>query len=153
MMAGAAPDREIRTHGGYQGIHRERQKVVAGQLFEAMEIPWDDKAKRGDWAMRGFRQFDAPVSVVGTIDRELEHSTVAYFDLGAAVYGMVLAAWDRGLGTVINGQGISQSSVVRAPRQHPRGPDHRHHRGHGLPGRRLRGQRRPLPAATGPRGS
>ncbi|MEM9656336.1 MAG: nitroreductase family protein, partial [Actinomycetota bacterium] len=67
-----------------------------------------------DWAMRGFRQFDAPVSVVGTIDRDLEHSTVAYFDLGAAVYGMVLAAWDRGLGTVINGQGISQSSVVRA---------------------------------------
>jgi nitroreductase len=27
---------------------------------------------------------------------------------------MVLAAWERGLGTVINGQGISQSSVVRA---------------------------------------
>lgn len=26
---------------------------------------------------------------------------------------MVLAAWSRGLGTVINGQGIMQSSVVR----------------------------------------
>ena len=26
---------------------------------------------------------------------------------------MVLAAWDRGIGSVINGQGISQSSVVR----------------------------------------
>ncbi|MDH3679371.1 MAG: nitroreductase [Acidimicrobiia bacterium] len=114
MMAGAPPDREIRSHGGYQGVHRDRQKEVAGQLFEAMGIGWDDKDQRRDWAMRGFRQFDAPVSVVGTIDRVLADSTVAYFDLGAAVYGMVLAAWERGLGSVINGQGISQSSVVRA---------------------------------------
>ena len=114
MMSGAKPDREIRTHGGYEGDHRDRQKVVAGQLFEAMGIDWGDKERRTDWAMRGFRQFDAPVSVVGTIDRKLEHSTVAYFDLGQFVYGMVLAAWERGVGSVINGQGISQSSVVRA---------------------------------------
>lgn len=114
MMAGAAPDREIQSHGGYTGAHRDRQKDVALQLFDAMGIAWEDKERRTDWAMRGFRQFDAPVSVVGTIDRNLSDSTVAYFDLGAAVYGMVLAAWDRGVGAVINGQGISQSSVVRA---------------------------------------
>jgi nitroreductase len=40
--------------------------------------------------------------------------------LGAAVYGLVLAAWTRGLGTVINGQGIMQSSVVR---EHAKIPD------------------------------
>lgn len=114
MMAGAKPDREINAHGAYQGIHRDRQKEIAVQLFDAMGIAWEDKTRRTDWAMRGFRQFDAPVSVVGTIDRDLFESTVAYFDLGAAVYGMVLAAWDRGIGSVINGQGISQSSVVRA---------------------------------------
>ena len=113
MMAGAAPDREIPMHGGYQGVHRDRQKTVAAQLFESMGIDWGDKDRRRDWAMRGFRQFDAPVSIVGTIDRALLNSTVAYFDLGQVVYGMVLAAWERGLGTVINGQGISQSSVVR----------------------------------------
>lgn len=113
MMSGAPPDREIRSHGRYEGIHRERQKYVAGQLFDAMGIDWGDKVRRTDWAMRGFRQFDAPVSVVGTIDRDLEDSTEAYFDLGQCVYGMVLAAWNRGLGTVINGQGIGQSSVVR----------------------------------------
>lgn len=113
MMSGAKPDREIQSHGGYQGVHRDRQKEVALQLFDAMGIEWGDRERRQDWAMRGFRQFDAPVSIVGTIDRGLIDSTVAYFDLGQAVYGMVLAAWDRGLGTVINGQGISQSSVVR----------------------------------------
>ena len=32
---------------------------------------------------------------------------------------MVLAAWDRGVGAVINGQGIMQSSVVREHAQIP----------------------------------
>ena len=113
MVSGAKPNREIQSHGGYEGVHRERQKAVAAQLFEAMDIPWADKGKRRDWAMRGFRQFDAPVSVVVTLDRELGHSHVSYFDLGAVTYGMVLAAWDRGVGCVVNGQGISQSDVVR----------------------------------------
>lgn len=113
MMAGAPPDREIRMHGGYTGVHRDRQKDVAVQLFDSMGIAWADKERRRDWAMRGFSQFDAPVSIVGTIDRVLENSTVAYFDLGQVVYGLTLAAWEHGLGTVINGQGISQSAVVR----------------------------------------
>lgn len=113
MMAGAKPDREIQNHGAYEGDHRERQKVVAGQLFESMGIDWGDKERRTDWAMRGFRQFEAPVSVIGCIDRNLKESTVAYFDLGQMVHAMVLAAWERGVGSVINGQGISQSSVVR----------------------------------------
>lgn len=73
----------------------------------------NDKERRTDWMMRGFRQFDAPVSVVVTYDRDLELATVGHFDLGAVTYGLCLAAWSRGLGTVINGQGIMQSAVVR----------------------------------------
>ena len=63
--------------------------------------------------MRGFRQFDAPVSVVVCFDRNLLSNTIAHFDSGAMTYGLVLAAWSRGLGAVINGQGIMQSPVVR----------------------------------------
>ena len=63
--------------------------------------------------MRGFRQFDAPVSVVVCFDRSLLGNTIAHFDTGAMTYGLVLAAWGRGLGAVINGQGIMQSPVVR----------------------------------------
>ncbi len=114
MLAGASVDREIKMAGhGYQGVHRERQVEIAVQLFEAMGIERDDKARRQDWVMRGFRQFDVPVSVVVTIDRELADDTVAHFDCGAATYGLVLAATSKGLGCVINGQGIMQSSVVR----------------------------------------
>lgn len=114
MLSGVAPQREIKDHGAYEGIHRERQIEIAKQLFGAMGIERDNKEKRQDWVMRGFRQFDAPVSVVMTFDRSIEdHGTIAAFDLGAATYGLVLAAWSKGLGAVINGQGIMQSPVVR----------------------------------------
>jgi len=114
MLAGAAVDREIKmADHGYQGVHRERQIEIAIQLFESMGIERDDKPRRQDWVMRGFRQFDAPVSVVVTLDQELADDTIAHFDCGAATYGLVLAATSKGLGCVINGQGIMQSSVVR----------------------------------------
>ncbi len=64
-------------------MHRERQIEIAVQLFEAMGIERNDKEKRQDWVMRGFRQFDAPVSVVVCFDRSLEdNGTIAHFDLG-----------------------------------------------------------------------
>ncbi len=114
MLAGASVDREIKMAShGYQGPHRDRQVEIAIQLFEAMGIERDDKERRQDWVMRGFRQFDAPVSVVVTIDAALADDTVAHFDCGSATYGLVLAATSKGLGCVINGQGIMQSSVVR----------------------------------------
>lgn len=113
MMGGVPPVREIVDHGAYAGVHRDRQVEIAVQLFEAMGIERHDKDKRQDWVMRGFRQFDAPVSVVVCLDKDLVDGTIAHFDLGAVTYGLVLAAWSKGLGSVINGQGIMQSPVVR----------------------------------------
>ncbi len=113
MLAGAKPHREILTHGPYEGIHRDRQVGIAMQLFAAMGIERHDKERRQDWVMRGFRQFDAPVSLVLTYDRVLDPGATCHFDLGALSYGICLAAWDRGLGTVVNGQGIMRSDIVR----------------------------------------
>lgn len=113
MLAGAEAKRDIVTHGPYEGIHRKRQVDIAIQLFEAMGIARDDKEMRQDWVMRGFRQFDAPVSLVLAYDKVLDPGAVCHFDLGALSYGIVLAAWDRGLGTVVNGQGIMRSDIVR----------------------------------------
>ena len=119
MLSGVPPVREIVDHGAYEGPHRDRQVEIAKQLFAAMGIARDDKEMRQDWVMRGFRQFDAPVSVVVTFDKSLDGGTIAHFDLGAVTYGLVLAAWSRGLGAVINGQGIMQSPVVREHAQIP----------------------------------
>ena len=78
-----------------------------------MGITWGDKERRQDWVLRGFRQFDAPVSIVVTFDKDLENNDIAIFDCGAVTNALVNAAWSRGLGAVINGQGIMQSPVVR----------------------------------------
>ena len=113
MMAGVPQSREFRTGTAFAGSHRDRQIGVAKQLFAAMGIRREDADARQDWVMRGFRQFDAPVCVIITYDRDLAMSDDTAFDCGAVATALVNAAWSRGLGTVINSQGIMQSPVVR----------------------------------------
>ena len=145
MLAGAKAKRDIVSHGEYQGVHRGRQVDIAKKLFAVMGIARDDKPMRQDWVLRGFRQFDAPVSLVLTYDKVLDPGAVCHFDLGALCYGIVLAAWDRGLGSVINGQGIMRSDIVREVAEHSRGRGHHDLRRHGLSRRQLSGQRfRPI---------
>ena len=113
ILAGAPDSREFRKGQPFAGAHRDRQVGVAKQLFSAMGIARDDKDGRQDWVLRGFRQFDAPVCVIITYDRVLDGSDDTPFDCGAVATALVNAAWSRGLGTVINSQGIMQSPVVR----------------------------------------
>ncbi len=113
ILAGEPDSREFRKGQPFSGPHRERQVGVAKQLFSAMGIARDDPAGRQDWVLRGFRQFDAPVCVIVTYDRVLSESDDTPFDCGAVATALVNAAWSRGLGAVINSQGIMQSPVVR----------------------------------------
>ena len=113
ILAGAPDSREFRKGQPFAGAHRDHQVGVAKQLFSAMGIARDDKDGRQDWVLRGFRQFDAPVCVIITYDRVLDGSDDTPFECGAVATALVTAAWSRGLGTVINSQGIMQSPVVR----------------------------------------
>ena len=112
-VAGVPHSREFRIGEAFAGQHRDRQVGVAKQLFAAMGIEREDKEMRMDWVLRGFRQFDAPVCVIITYDRVLADSDDTAFDCGAVTTALVNAAWSRGLGAVINSQGIMQSPVVR----------------------------------------
>jgi nitroreductase len=113
ILAGVPDSREFRRGEPFAGVHRQRQVGCAIQLFEAMGIARDDAEARQDWVLRGFRQFDAPVCVIITYDRELDGSDDTPFDCGAVTTALVNAAWSKGLGCVINSQGIMQSPVVR----------------------------------------
>jgi len=113
ILAGEPDSREFRKGVPFTGVHRDRQVGVAKQLFAAMGIAREDAAARQDWVLRGFRQFDAPVCVIIAYDRELAGSDDTAFDCGAVTTALVNAAWSRGLGCVINSQGIMQSPVVR----------------------------------------
>ena len=119
-ISGVPPSREIRPPLGYEGVHRERQIEIAIQLFKEMGIERDDKEARTDWVLRGFRQFDAPIAVIVTFDKTLQDEDISKFDCGAVVNGLVNAGWSKGLGSVINSQGIMQSPVVR---EHAKIPD------------------------------
>ena len=112
-LAGVPHSREFRIGQPFAGKHRERQIGVAKQLFAAMGIAREDTQGRQDWVLRGFRQFDAPVCVIVTYDKDLHGSDDTPFDCGAVATALVNAAWSRGLGAVINSQGIMQSPVVR----------------------------------------
>lgn len=112
-LSGSAPAMERRESGPYEGDHRKRQIEVAVQLFEAMGIAREDKQGRDEWTLRGFRVFDAPVLIVVTYDRALMGGDIGPFDCGALTASLVNAAWSRGLGSVINSQGIMHSPVVR----------------------------------------
>ena len=119
-LAGVPDSREFRMGPGYEGPHRERQIEIAKQLFAVMGIKRHDKEARMDWVLRGFRQFDAPVSIVVTYDKSIQGSDIAPFDCGGVVNCIVNTAWSKGLGCVINSQGIMQSPVVR---EHAKIPD------------------------------
>jgi nitroreductase len=103
----------METGSAYEGDHRKRQIEVAVQLFEAMGIAREDKEGRDNWTMRGFRIFDAPVLAIITYDRQLQGGDIAPFDCGALATSLVNAAWSRGVGSVINSQGVMHSPVVR----------------------------------------
>lgn len=108
----AAPSSGV--HNAYSGVHRERQVEIAKQLFGAMGIEREDKEKRQGWVLRGFRQFDAPVSIVVTYDVSIGGGgKVASFDCGGVTNALVNAAWSRGLGCVVNGQGVLHPAVLR----------------------------------------
>ncbi|MEE2878972.1 MAG: nitroreductase [Pseudomonadota bacterium] len=119
-IAGVPDSREFRSGPAYDDTHRSRQIEIAKQLFGVMGIAREDKKARTDWVLRGFRQFDAPVSIVVTYDKSIYGSDVAPFDCGGVVNSIVNTAWDKGLGCVINSQGIMQSPVVR---EHAKIPD------------------------------
>ena len=107
------PHAEVPFPLDYPSPYKEQRQACGVALYQAMGIARDDKAMRQDWVLRGFRQFDAPVCVIVTFDKELEGMDDAPFDCGAVATALVNAAWSRGLGAVINSQGIMQSPVVR----------------------------------------
>lgn len=110
LASGQAPRMEA-PRGGYEGVYRERQVALGIQLFQLMNIAREDREKRTEWTMRGFRFFDAPAVIIISSDRSLGEG--AQFDLGAVSQTIALVALSHGLGTCIMGQGIMFPDAVR----------------------------------------
>jgi len=112
LSAGKAPGSDFGHSKPYEGIYKERQRTLGLGLYNLLGIQRDDKQKRMEWTMKGFRSFDAPVSLILSADESLE-TRFAASDIGGLIQTICLLALDRGLGTCINGQGIMFPEVVR----------------------------------------
>jgi len=95
-----------------EGVYKQRQVELAIQLFQLMGIERGDKEKRAEWLKRGFRFFDAPTAIILYADRSLGESG-PLLDIGTLAQTICLAALDYGLGTCIEGQGVTYPDVVR----------------------------------------
>jgi len=112
LSAGEVPVHDLGHTKPFEGVHKERQRTLGLQLYNLLGITREDKQKRMEWTMVGFRSFDAPASVILSADESLE-TRMAASDIGGIVQTICLVALEHGLGTCINGQGIMCPDVVR----------------------------------------
>lgn len=102
------------------GVYKTRRVEVAKQLFAAMDIQREDKAKRNAWLERGFRFFDAPALILICMDESL-NETVARLDIGCITQNLCLAAMEFGLGTCVQSQAIMLQGSLKKHLTIPQG--------------------------------
>lgn len=112
LTSGKSPNPDYKAGESFSGVYKERQVALAMDLFRAMDIPREDKKKRMDWMMRGFRFFDAPAAIIVGADKSLDPAQ-AYTDVGILMQTICLTALAHGLGTCIMAQGVMFPDVVR----------------------------------------
>jgi nitroreductase len=111
--AGETPQPEHHVVGWTNdSIYRVRQVDLAKHIFQIMDIPREDKAKRTAWMERGFRYFTAPAAIIILVDKTLSE-TGPVLDVGAVMQNICLAAQHFGLGTCIHDQGVMYPDVIK----------------------------------------
>jgi nitroreductase len=90
---------------------RRRQVAAAQALYGALGVARDDRAGRDAQFERNFRFFDAPVALVVTMPHDM--GSGCYMDLGMTLYGLMLAAQDKGLATCAIGAMASYPNLIR----------------------------------------
>ena len=112
LSSGNMPMPDIAPAGSIEGVYKERQRELGLSLFQLLEITREDKQKKQEWTMKGFRAFDAPAMIILSADENLD-TRFASSDIGGLIQTICLVALEYGLGTCINGQGILFPDAVR----------------------------------------
>jgi len=112
LSSGNMPVSDFGLTKPFEGVHKERQRTLGLGLYQILGITREDKQKKMEWTMKGFRSFDAPASIILCADENLE-TRMAASDIGGIVQTICLVALEYGLGTCINSQGIMFPDVVR----------------------------------------
>ena len=76
---------------------RDRRYACGEKMYEALEIPREDKAGRLHQVLRNFCFFDAPVGIILTMHDDMNEAQA--LDIGIYAQSLMLLARERGLDT------------------------------------------------------
>ena len=97
--------------GRVPGVYLDRRRRSGLQLYEALGIERDDKARRASQSFENFRLFGAPHVAIVTVAREL--GAYGAVDVGGFVGAFLLAAHAHGVATTPQAALAMQSGFIR----------------------------------------
>jgi nitroreductase len=109
--AASAPVSDIPFPERYTGVHQDRRRECAWQLYEAVGVQRGDREASARQATENFRFFGAPNVAVLTTDAEL--GVYGAVDCGVYVAHFLLAAQSLGLGAIAQAALASHSDFLR----------------------------------------
>jgi len=83
--------------GKYTGVYKERQHAAAATLYDALDIPREQKGERQSWFLNNFRFFDAPAVCFFTLPAGFGLREAC--DLGMFAQTVMLGLVANGLGS------------------------------------------------------
>ncbi len=108
--AKAAPD--FAFPAAYEGNYRDRRKVCGVQLYQALGIAREDRARASEQALENFKLFGAPHVAIVTTEDKL--GVYGLLDCGLYVQTFMLAARNFGVDTIAQAALASYPDFVRA---------------------------------------
>ena len=85
----------------WEAPYKERRAETGKQLYETLNISYEDKQRRLDQWAKNYRAFDAPVMLLFLMDACM--GTGSFFDYGMFVNNIMLTAIEEGLATCPQG--------------------------------------------------
>ena len=95
---------------GYEGVHADRRRAVARQLYEAVGVEWGDREASAAQTLRNFDFFGAPH--VAIISAPTNLGPYGLVDCGLFVQSFLLAAHAAGVGTIAQAAVALKSEVL-----------------------------------------
>ena len=117
-QAGEPMNPDLAAPQGYPEPYNSRVRGVGKKLFEVMGIGREDKEKRMQWGLEGFKLFGAPNAIYIYTDRSFYFQDDSLniwpvFDCGLVAENIMLLAPEYGLGTVPAIQAVAYPDVLR----------------------------------------
>ncbi|WP_323036350.1 nitroreductase [Pararhodobacter sp.] len=95
----------------YTGEYQDRRRVCGYQLYEAVGIARDDKARRAEQMMQNFRFFGAPHVAIITSDADL--GPYGAMDCGGFIALFSLVARAKGIASVVQASVTGYAPAIR----------------------------------------